>query len=195
MQLIDSNTFLNLARSYSSECQAMVRYKFIEYGARYNGYNALAEIIDKVVYNEFNHARTLYTHIQDASKEQIDNIDISAGTPFREKWDLTDNLRLAALDEEKEAKIYKTFAKEAAKEGFPKEEFLFNELAKIEDTHKKLFLDLHKQMLQGTMYKKDKNVKWKCIGCGYESFSNEAFETCPVCGAKQGQVGLIIKGQ
>ena len=67
MKLIDSKTYLNLAKSYAGECQAQTRYRFIEYGARYNGYKTLAELIDKVVYNEFNHARMFYTFIQQAS--------------------------------------------------------------------------------------------------------------------------------
>ena len=193
MQLIESKTYVNLARSYSSECQSMVRYKFIEYGARNQNYNTLAEIIDKIVYNEFNHARIIYTKIQDATDEQIDNIDFSAGNPFREKWDLTENLRLAAVDEEKEVKAYKSFARTAEKEGFTEIATLFNELAKIEDKHKKIFLELHAQMKDGTMYKKDKPVKWKCTACGYETTSAQAFDTCPVCNAKQGQVGLNVR--
>ena len=69
MQLIDSKTYLNLARSYAGECQAQVRYKFIEYGARKEGYTCLAEMIDKIVYNEFNHARMFYTYLQKATTE------------------------------------------------------------------------------------------------------------------------------
>ena len=193
MQLIESKTYVNLARSYSSECQAMVRYKFIEYGARNQNLNTLAEIIDKIVYNEFNHARIIYTKIQDASKNQIDNIDVCAGTPFREKWDLTENLRLAAVDEEKDVKIYKSFSKTAAQEGFDDLAYLFTELSKIEDKHRKIFTELHAQMKDNAMYKKDKSVKWKCTACGYEAMGDAAFETCPVCNAKQGQVGLIVK--
>ena len=85
MKLIDSKTFSNLARAYAGETQAMTRYKFVEYGARNEGYNALAEVIDKVVYNEFNHARVLYTFIQQASNKTIENIEICAGYPFKEK--------------------------------------------------------------------------------------------------------------
>jgi len=195
MQLKESKTYYNLARSYSSECQAMVRYKFIEYGARMQKYNTLAEIIDKIVYNEFNHARIIYTKIQDADDNQIDNIDISAGNPFREKWDLTENLRLAALDEEKEVRIYKAFAKTAREEGFPDIEYLFNELSKIEDRHRKTFAELHTQMKDGTMYRKDKPAKWKCTACGYETTADQAFDKCPVCNAEQGQVALVVKNQ
>ena len=54
MKLIESKTYQNLARAYVGETQAYVRYQFVEYGARNEGYNALAEIVDKVVYNEFN---------------------------------------------------------------------------------------------------------------------------------------------
>ncbi len=104
MKLQDSKTYQNLARAYVGETQAYVRYQFIEYGARNQGYNALAEVVDKIVYNEFNHARLLYTLIQQSSKEQIDNIDITAGYPFKEKWDLTDNFKLAAEDHETEIK-------------------------------------------------------------------------------------------
>ena len=85
MQLKDSQTFLNLARAYASECQARTRYEFVEYGFRYNGYEAIAQIIDKIAYQEFNHARMLYTFIQDAEMERVDNIDICAGFPFKEK--------------------------------------------------------------------------------------------------------------
>lgn len=111
MKLIESKTYQNLARAYVGETQAYVRYQFVEYGARNEGYNALAEIVDKVVYNEFNHARLLYTLIQQASKNQIDNIQINAGYPFKEKWNLTENFALAAEDHESEIKMYQSFEK------------------------------------------------------------------------------------
>ena len=193
MKLIESKTYVNLAKAFSSECQSMVRYKFIEYGARMQNLNTLAEIIDKIAYNEFNHARIFYTKIQDASEQQIDNIDISSGSPFREKWDLNENLRLAAVDEEKEINAYKAFSKEAEKEGFSEIAKLFSDIAEIEKLHRKQFLDLYEQMKNDTMFKKDKKVKWKCVACGYEDQSEKAWDTCPVCQAKQGQVGIVFK--
>lgn len=84
MKLKDSKTYANLAKSYAGECQARTRYEFIEYGARMNGYKYLAELVDKVVYNEFNHARMFYTFIQQSEEKQIENIDIASGYPFKE---------------------------------------------------------------------------------------------------------------
>ena len=34
MELKQSQTYVNLARAYASECQARTRYEFVEYGAR-----------------------------------------------------------------------------------------------------------------------------------------------------------------
>ena len=151
MKLIGSKTLLNLAKAYSGETQAYTRYKFIEYGARNEGYNALAEVIDKVVFNEFNHARMLYTAIQQASPKTIENIDITGGYPFKEKWNLIENLKLAAEDEEVEVKIYKEFEKTAVQEGFTEIANLFKMIRGVEECHKKLFEDLHNQMSTGTL--------------------------------------------
>ena len=192
MKLIESQTYQNLAKAYAGECQARVRYEFIEYGARKEGYACLAEVIDKIVYNEFNHARMFYTKIQDASDKLIKNIDISAGYPFKQKWTLLDNLKLAADDEEAETILYPEFAKTAKEEGFKEVALLFENIAQIENCHKMLFTDLYTQLKNGTLYKKSKAVKWKCSACGYEKTAKQAFEICPVCQAKQGYVNLIL---
>ena len=194
MKLKDSKTYINLARSYAGECQARTRYEFIEYGARTQGYKALAELVDKVVYNEFNHARMFYTFIQQSEETQVENIDISAGYPFKEKWDLVENLRIAAEDELDEAeRIYPEFAATAREEGFPEIAKLYDDIIGVETCHHKLFKQLYEQMKKGTMYKKKEKVKWKCADCGYEATSKEAWKECPLCKAKQGSVMLIIE--
>ncbi len=192
MKLIDSKTYINLAKAYAGECQARVRYEFIEYGARKEGYSCLAEVIDKVVYNEFNHARMLYTKLQDASDKKIKNIDISSGYPFKQKWNLLENLKLAAEDEKAEAELYPLFATTAKEEGFPDISQLFTNLANIENCHLMLFNDLYNQLKSGSLYKKSKAVKWKCSGCGYEHVGKSAPETCPVCLVKQGAFMLHL---
>lgn len=193
MKLLNSKTYFNLAKSYAGECQAHVRYKFIEYGARKEGYTALSEIIDKIVYNEFNHARMFYTYIQKASDKPIDNIEICGGYPFKEKWDLIENLRLASEDEKKESEeIYAEFEKTAREEGFEDIANLYKMIRQVENCHSLMLQDLYCQMSSGTLYKKDKPVKWKCGGCGYEETSTEAFKVCPLCEAKQGAVLLKL---
>ena len=132
MELIKSKTFANLVRAYAGECQARTRYEFIEYGARNEGYVAMAELIDKVAYNEFNHARMFYSFIQTASDKPIENAEVCAGYPFKEKWNLLDNLKFASEDENNEAvKIYPEFAKVAKEEGFTDIANLFLDLVLV----------------------------------------------------------------
>lgn len=194
MKLKDSKTYLNLAKSYAGECQARTRYEFIVYGARMNGYKYLAELVEKVVYNEFNHARMFYTFIQQSEEKQVENIDIASGYPFKEKWDLQANLRIAAEDEMDEAtRIYPEYAKTAREEGFTEIAKLYEDIIQVETCHQKLFSQLYEQMKSGTMYKKKEKVKWKCADCGYEATAKEAWQECPLCKAKQGSVMIQIE--
>lgn len=186
MELKNSKTYLNLARAFASECQARTRYEFVEYGFRYNGYEAIAQIIDTIAYQEFNHARMLYTFLQDASKQQINNIDIEAGFPFKEKWDLENNLKLLAEDENDEAKKYAEFAEIAKSEGFADVANLFSMIGKVEVNHRDLFNEIYNQYKTKSLYKKTKNEVWICPNCGYVSEGKEAWQKCPLCEAEQG---------
>ena len=49
---------------------------------------------------------------------------------------------------------------------------------------------LHKLFKEGKLYKSDAPVIWKCPECGFEATSKQAFDTCPVCQAKQGVVNI-----
>lgn len=194
MKLLQSKTYLNLAKAYAGECQARTRYELIVYGANQAGYKAMGKLIDVVVNNEFHHARMFYTFIESADKGIIANININSGYPFKEKWDLLDNLKFAAEDEALEAlKIYPEYASVAREEGFSDIAGLFENIIQVENCHKMLFSQLYEQMKNNTMYKKEMPVKWKCGDCGYEETLKEAWEECPLCQAKQGTVMLKIQ--
>lgn len=194
MKLAESKTYLNLAKAYAGECQARTRYKFLEYGARNEGYVAIAELIEGVIYQEFNHARMIYSFIQTANSGTITNIDICSGYPFKQKWNLLDNLKFAAEDEKHEAdKIYPEYQRMAASEGFDDIAGLFKNLIQVENCHSMLFQQLHDQMKSNSLYKKQMSVKWKCAGCGYEIEGKEAPGICPLCQAKQGVFMLKLQ--
>lgn len=192
MKLKDSKTYLNLARAYAGECQARTRYEFVEYGFRYNGYEAIAQTIDKIVYQEFNHARMIYTFIQKADTKEINDIEVCAGYPFREKWKLAENLKLIAEDEAKEAEVYDEFIKIAEQEGFLDISLLFKNIRDVEIRHRDVFLELHKQFTNNELYEKDKETIWYCPACGYYEKGTKAWDKCPLCEAKQGTCNLVF---
>lgn len=193
MQLKDSETFKNLARAFAGECMAKARYDYIVYGAKQEGYSEMAKIIKQVANQEFHHSRMFYSFIQTADKGVIDSVGIEAEYPFKEKWNLVDNLKFAAADELEEAtRIYPTFAKTARDEGFEDIAGLFENVVQVETCHNKLFTDLYQQLSQGKLYCRPQPVKWKCADCGYEATSKEAWKVCPLCQAKQGAVMLKL---
>lgn len=193
MQLKNSKTFENLAKAYAGECMARTRYEYMAYGADQQGLTQLAKRLKDVAYQEFNHSRMFYSFIQTADKKPIDNIDICSGYPFKEKWELLDNLKFAQEDEENEAeRIYPQYAKVAREEGFDDIAGLFENVIQVENCHKMLFEDLYNQLKTNTLYSKPQPVKWKCAGCGYEETAKKAWDICPLCQAKQGAVMLKL---
>ena len=186
MKLKDSQTFVNLARAFVAECSARTRYEFCEYGFRMNGYEAIATLIDRIAYQEFNHARVLYTKLQDAEMTNIANIEMTVGLPFKEKWNMLDNLKYLMQDEVDESIAYTDFEKTAREEGFTEIADLFKMIGQVEQTHAKVFENLYHQFKDKSLYKNAKKVAWVCPSCGYVSFDKKAWETCPLCQAKQG---------
>lgn len=195
MQLKDSKTYTNLVNSFAGECMAQTRYRFMSYGAREQGYKAMADLIDDIIYNEFQHARMLYTFIQSADKNTIENLTVNSGYPFKEKWNLLDNLGFAADDELNETRIYAAAAETAREEGFKDVAGLFDNLVQVETCHHKLLTQLRDKMKNSTLYKSETPVKWKCGDCGYEETALRAWSECPMCQAKQGATLIPIQDE
>ena len=185
MELKQSKTYENLKKAFIAECAARTRYEFVEYGQRMAGYEGLARITDKIAYQEFNHARMLYTHIEDADKQIIVNEPIKVDLPFRQKWDLVENLKLTADDEEEEAKFYQKAFKVATEEVFSEIACLLDMIRKVEIKHKKIFNYLYQKMKDKKLFNAEKEVDWCCPACGHTVKASTAPEKCPLCLAKR----------
>lgn len=194
MKLNESQTYHNLARAFANECQAHIRYKFVANNARTEGFETIAGLLDKISYNELHHARMFYAKIQEASDEPINSIEITATYPFREKWNLKDNLKFVGMDESHEAQVaYASFQKTAKDEGFLDVAQLFEKIILVEKKHKQIFEELYEQFSSKTLYKKSAPVIWRCNQCGHEEKAKECFKTCPLCNAKQGFANIFVK--
>ena len=184
MELRNSKTFENLKKAFIAECSARTRYEFVEYGQRAKGYESLAKITDEIAYQEFNHARMLYTHIEKVTEKTINNEEVCVSLPFRQRWNMEENLRLSASDEGDEAVFYLEAQKTAEEEGFLDIANLFKMIRQVELKHQKIFNYLYEKLKDGTLFKSQTSKRWTCPACGYESMDKEAFEICPLCLAK-----------
>jgi rubrerythrin len=97
--------------------------------------------------------------------------------------DTVANLKEAIAGEHYETtEMYPNFAKEAEEEGNPKAANLFKQIAKIEAHHRDRYKKLLEMVENGTLYKRQTPIKWKCSVCGYVHDATEPPNKCPSCG-------------
>ena len=69
----------------------------------------------------------------------------------------------------------------AIEEGLKELASHFSAIAEIEQRHRERFLAYLKHIQDGTLWKREKAVTWRCLVCGYEETGTEPPKTCPGC--------------
>jgi len=158
-----SKTEENLLEAFSGESQARNKYTFFAKVARKQGYHYVAKIFEETAMNEVQHAK--------------ENFKLAKGI-----GDTVTNLKHAIEGEHHEhTQMYPEFAKIARKEGNEKAAKLFEEIGKIEQKHEARFKKLLAMVEADTVFKRDKEVAWKCSKCGHIHYGKEPPEVCPCC--------------
>ncbi len=188
----DSQTIVNLAKTFAGECQDGARYQFIATLAETEGYAYIQQLLKKLAKNEMAHAQMVYKAIVTHSTRQVHNISLDAGYPF--VWgNLLQNLEHSMSVEDSEGRgIYPGYATVARDEGYADIGDLFDMISQVEVCHNKLLKQIIDKMKKKTLYKCATPRKWKCDTCGYEATQKCAWKECPLCGKGQGYVQIPI---
>ncbi|MDW7651643.1 MAG: ferritin family protein [Bacillota bacterium] len=163
MDLKGTKTAKNLEASFAGESQARNKYTYFAEKARAEGYEQIAGIFEETANHEKAHARRSLKFLGKIGKTE-ENLEAAAGGEHYE-WD----------------EMYKKFEEEAREEGFEEIADFFAAVAKAEEAHEKRFLALLEDLREGKVFKKDEDVPWKCINCGYATVAYEAPQVCPAC--------------
>jgi rubrerythrin len=176
MELKGSRTEKNLLAAFAGESQARTRYTFFASQAKKEGYEQISAIFTETSDNEKEHAQLFFKHLKGGM------VEIQASYPAGVIGSTAENLLAAAEGEKLEwGTLYPNSAETAEKEGFVDVARTFRNVAKVEAYHEKRYRKLLESVKQGTVFKKDKPVMWKCRNCGYVFEGKEAPEKCPVC--------------
>lgn len=158
-----TKTEKNLWEAFAGESQARNKYTYFASVAKKEGYEQLANIFLETADNEKEHAKLHLKKLMGIGNT-IENLKTAAGGE-NEEW--TD--------------MYPRMAKEAREEGFEDIAKLFEGIAAIEKHHEERYKEFLKNIEEGTIFKKDGKVYWKCRNCGYNHEADAAPEVCPVC--------------
>ena len=171
-----TQTEKNLLTAFSGESQARNRYNFFASKAKKEGYEQISAIFTETAENEKEHAKRLFKFLEGG------DVEITAAFPAGVIGETKENLRAAAAGENHEyTQMYPEFADIADEEGFGEIASVMRSIALAEKQHEKRYLALLKNIENGTVFKRDNVVKWKCRNCGYVHEGTEAPDECPAC--------------
>ena len=176
VSLKGSKTEQNLLKAFAGESQARNRYTYFASAARKDGFEQIAAIFTETAENELEHAKVFFKHLEGGE------VEITASYPAGRIGTTAENLLAAAEGEKMEwGTLYPGFAETAKKEGFDNVAESFTEISEVEQQHEKRYRKLLENVKKGTVFKKDKEVEWKCRNCGYVHRGKEAPKVCPAC--------------
>ncbi|MCR3922670.1 MAG: rubrerythrin family protein [Firmicutes bacterium] len=179
--LTGTKTAENLLKSFAGESQARNRYSFYASIADKEGYKQIKNIFIETADNEKEHAKRFYKFLLAGLAELPATIEIQAGYPVAQGSTLA-NLQAAAHGENEEwSDLYPDFANVADEEGFPEIAEAFRHIAISEKAHEARFNKLSQNVENGTVFKKETTIRWKCGNCGYIHEGPEALDECPAC--------------
>jgi rubrerythrin len=171
-----TRTEQNLLKAFAGESQARNRYEFFAKVASEEGYQQISAIFLLTASQEKAHAKRFFRFLEGG------DVEITAMYPAGRIGTTSENLRASAMGEHEEwTTLYPEFADVAKQEGFFQVASAFKVIAKSEAEHEKRYLQLLKNMEEGTVFEKKEKVRWVCRHCGYVHEGKKPPENCPAC--------------
>lgn len=190
-----TQTEQNLMKAFAGESQARNRYTFYASIAKKEGYQQISQIFTETADNEKEHAERFFNLLLEGlTEKQPVGIEICNAQFPVAKGTTQQNLQYAAEGEHHEGyELYPAFEKTAHDEGFEEVAKAFSHIASVEKKHEYRFSRLEQNIAQGSVFKKDTEVLWKCSNCGYVHEGTDAPKVCPSCLHDQGYFELYME--
>jgi len=185
-KLKGTRTEKNLLTAFSGESQARNRYSYFASQAKKDGYEQISFIFEETANQEKEHAKRLFKFLEGGE------VEIGASFPAGVIGSTLENLKASAAGEKYEhSEMYPEFARIADEEGFKDIAAVFRNIAVAEKQHEKRYNALSANIEAGRVFKRDKEVVWRCRNCGYIHRGKKAPEECPACAHPQAHFELL----
>ena len=183
-----TKTEKNLLAAFAGESQARNRYTYFSSQARKDGFVQIADIFEETANQEREHAQRFFKFLEGGEAQ------ITASFPAGIIGTTAQNLKAAADGEMYEwGTLYPEFAKVARGEGLEAIAKVFEAISVAEKQHEKRYRGLLANVENGTVFKKEKKVVWRCRNCGYLHEGTEAPAQCVACAHPQAHYELLAE--
>ena len=183
-----TETEKNLLKSFAGESQARNRYTFFASQAKKEGYMQISDIFTETANQEKEHAERFFKFLEGG------DLEITASFPAGVIGDTRANLIEAAAGEHDEwYNLYPAFAAKAREEGFPAIAYVWEHVVVAEKQHERRYRALLENVQNGTVFKKPKEIVWRCLNCGYLHVGFEAPLVCPACAHPQAHFEVLAE--
>ncbi len=185
MNLDNTKTLKNLARSYVAELHDGSRYQMLSKLATTNKQFFLADILKELSTNEMAHAKVFWNFITNNNTKEVNSLEVKASYDFT-TGDFNNQFGVASDVEKHTEELYLDFADIARKEGFDPVATKFEQIAQVELAHSNTLGQIYDMLTNNKLYKSTKKMVWRCTNCGHEHEATSVWATCPVCSMAQG---------
>ncbi len=176
-----SQTEKNILTAFAGESQARNRYDMFASAAKKEGFQAIAKVFTETAEQEKEHASRLFKFLEGGE------LEITAAFPAGKVGTTAENLAASIYGEHEEnTDMYPKFAEIAAQEGFVAIAEVLKNIGYAERYHEARFKALLDAIENGTIFKQDVDVMWRCTNCGMWHIGTDAPELCPACLHPQG---------
>ena len=171
-----SKTEINVLTAFAGESQARNRYTFGASIAKKEGRVKIQQVFEETANQEKEHAKRLFKFLEGGPAT------ISAAFPAGIAGGLVEYLTDSAEGEHHEwTEMYPAFAKTADEEGFGEIAACMRAIAKAEQYHERRFNEFISELKNGTYFKSEAPIVWRCLNCGYIHEGQEPPAKCPAC--------------
>lgn len=171
-----TQTEKNIVGSYLNETQSYARYTYYAQQADKEKYFPVGVIFRETADNELRHAKVFLKML--GGGKVIGTVSVDALPPTTTAENLEISIEEEAIGGVKD---YHAYAAVAEQEGFPEIASHFLAIAEAEQHHLDRFKLLLEQVKNGTVWKRDKPIRWRCLVCGYIHEGTTPPEKCPAC--------------
>jgi rubrerythrin len=183
-----SKTARNLMAAFAIETQAIQKYLWYAKIASKEGYQQIAAIFTETAEQKKSHTKTLFRFLEGC------NLEITESFKVEPLATTLENLLEANESEIKQFEIlYAGYESVAWEEGYKQIATKLKLFGQIKKFYAERFRKLADNIENGTVFKKDKKVKWICRKCGLIYESDRALKNCPGCEHPQAYFEILAE--